>query len=92
MADEEYLRARGWKPRRHGYWMRPTAQESDAHIKPFTIPEAVDLQVAEDRACAAFVLARSSVTLSTSEPSADPLNPFRSSVDIDVTSWHIEGK
>lgn len=91
MTDEEYLRACGWfEPRTtiHG-WTHPRRGMGEVQ---YDLAEAVDLQVAEDRALLAFVLARSDVTLSTSEPSADPLNPFRQSVNIDVSAWHIEAK
>ena len=69
MTDEEYLRACGWVDR----WTQRLVRDEDrwTHEKregfTFTLAQAVEAQLAEDRARLAFVLARA--------PQPEPLPP-----------------
>lgn len=53
MTEEEYLKARGWSTDLYG-WTHPGRTEGGDPLL-FNIAEAVALQLAEDRACLAFV-------------------------------------
>ena len=59
MTDEEYLRACGWTRRSSGNWMAPKDASSPDFYTPHTMAEAVEMQLAEDRARHNFMLARS---------------------------------
>ena len=64
MTEEEYLRARGWaefEGEVHGRWMRPGGRGRSTALLPFA--EALEVQLAEDRARLAFVLDRSALTI-----------------------------
>lgn len=59
MTDEEYLRARGWVEPEYddGLWSHPRHMV-DGRERWFDRAEAVEQQLAEDRAALAFVLSR----------------------------------
>jgi hypothetical protein len=59
MTNEQYLRRRGWSEfegDRPGLWMRDGGRGRPTAILP--LAEAVETQLAEDRACYNFVRAR----------------------------------
>jgi hypothetical protein len=68
MTDEQYLRARGWDPpafEDDDTWTHQRHPKLDAHgwvepgrLRHFTLAEAVETQLAEDRDCYNFVRAR----------------------------------
>ena len=62
MNSEEYLIARGWKEPQYddGPWTHPHHMVDD-RARLFGLPEAVEAQLAEDRAMLAFVVSRSNV-------------------------------
>lgn len=86
MTEEEYLKACGWE---RGA-MSSGKEWWSSHGRRCAFAEAVDLQVAEDRARLAFVLARSDVTIIARERDAD--SPFAHTVDTDVVGIRLDPK
>ncbi len=75
MSEEAYLRARGWTPRGERKWDPPhrpiEGPTMDIYLAPKPTAEAVETQLAEDRAVLAFVQSRSAKPVPL--PDADSL-------------------
>lgn len=62
MTNEEYLRVCGWSRSRENEWTRSRGDGPTCDVYcPLTTAQAVEVQLAEDRARLAFVLERSHV-------------------------------
>jgi hypothetical protein len=92
MTDEEYLRAKGWRdPEIEGAgWTHASAPRGEGGQFELPMAEAVEAQLAEDRACLEYVFARSDITIITRE--RDSEGPFRHTVDTDVVGIRLGPK
>lgn len=75
MTNEEYLRVCGWVQWDNDgnpSWTNERFLDDRGHARDFTTSEALEVQLAEDRARLAFVLERSAVALHWPAPHLGP--------------------